>query len=189
MKCIDVKGIMGALADGELADARLREEAEAHLRECALCRAEFSAQVEVKRLVAAHPREQASPFLATRVMAEISQRKRARIPARMRWAYSGAAALLLIVAITVGVLMPHGNNIYPTLPKSASQANVSTWSGEFTPVSANFGEFVQQQHEDARDLLRASNELSPDLESTVRELKEGESIYKELPKEKEGSAK
>ena len=195
MKCIDLTGIMGALADGELTDVRLREEAEAHLRECARCRAEFHGQAEVRRLLASHPREQASPFLATRVMARISQRKPARIPLKLRWAYSGAAAaLVLVVVMAVGGMMtPRGgsnNGIYTPLPeKGMAQVYTSTWSGDLRPASANFGDFVRQQHEDARDLLRASNEMSPDLENTVREMKEGESIYKELPKDKEGSAK
>jgi predicted anti-sigma-YlaC factor YlaD len=189
MKCNELKGIIGALAGGELTDARKRREAEAHIRECAGCRAEFAAQAHVRRLLAAHPREEASPFMATRVMAEVRQLKRRFSPVKLRWAYSGAAALVLVAVMLVGGMMHPSRSpgIYTPLPeKAASQYYVPTMSGDLTPAS--FGEFVQQQHEDASGLLRAGGDM-PQLEDTVRQITDKEGIYKELPKEKEGSAK
>lgn len=180
---------MGALADGEVA-SRARSEAEAHLKSCAACRAEHSAQLVVKSLLASLPQEEAPAFLMTRVMAEIKERKGAKSPAKLRWAYSSAAALLLVIVIAVGsMLMPRGNpdGIYTPLEKGAAQAYTPTMSGDLTPAS--FGDFVQQRHDDVRDSLRVHREFSPGLENAVIELKGSDGIYKELPEDEDEEAK
>lgn len=184
MRCEDIKGIMGALADGEVAP-HVRSEAEAHIKSCAACRAEHSAQLAVKSLLASLPQEDAPAFLMTRVMAQIKERKGVKSPAKLRWAYSSAAALLLVVVFVVGgMLMPHGNNdVYTPLEKGTAQAYTPTMSGELTPAS--FGDFVQQRHDDVRDSLRVHREFSPGLENAVIEIKGSDGIYKELPEDKD----
>ncbi len=181
---------MGALADGEVADPRVRSEAEAHLKACTACRAEHSAQLAVKGLLANLPQEDEPAFLMTRVMADIKARKGAKSPAKLRWAYSSAAALLLVIVITVGsMMMPHnnGDGIYIPVPNErATQVLAPTMSGDLTPAS--FGDFVQQRHDDVRDSLRVHREFSPGLESTVLEIKGSEGIYKELPEDEDEEA-
>ncbi len=193
MRCEDIRGIMGALADGEVTP-RVRSEAEAHLKACAACRAEHSAQLAVKGMLSNLPQEDAPAFLMTRVMAEIAQRKRAHSPIKLRWAYSGAAALvLLLVVAAIGVMHPGGSaqnsGIYKALPNQPSEVRLAPANG-LTHASAEaeyptFGEFVQQRHEDVRDSLRVHQEFSPGLESAVRELKGSNGIYKELPEDKD----
>ena len=196
MKCEDFKVIMGALADGEVTP-RVRLEAETHLKACADCRAEHSAQLAVKGLLSSLPQEDAPAFLMTRVMADIKARKGAKNPAKLRWAYSSAAALLLLLAvITVSVMHPAGNmvnsGIYKNLPTESSQI-VPASAGGLTPASmeteySTFGDFVQQRHDDVRDSLRVHREFSPGLESTVEEIKGSDGIYKELPEDEDEEA-
>jgi predicted anti-sigma-YlaC factor YlaD len=194
MRCEDIKVIMGALADGEVAP-RIRSEAEAHLKACTACRAEHSAQLQVKGLLSNLPQEDAPAFLMTRVMADIKARKGAKSPAKLRWAYSSAAALLLLLfaVVTVSVMHPAGNlensGIYKSLPTESSEMAPASVGG-LTPASmeteySTFGDFVQQRHEDVRDSLRVHREFSPGLENTVKEIKGSDGIYKELPKDKD----
>jgi hypothetical protein len=193
MRCEDIKVIMGALADGEVAP-HVRSEAEAHLKSCAACRAEHSEQLAVKGMLAGLPQEDAPAFLMTRVLADIKLRKGAKSPAKLRWAYSSAAALLLLLAIvTVSVMHPASNlensGIYKSPPTESSEMVPAPVAG-LTPASmeteySTFGDFVQQRHEDVRDSLRVHREFSPGLENAVIELKGSDGIYKELPKDKD----
>lgn len=192
MRCDELKGIIGALVDGEAASARHREQALAHTKECLACRSELAAQLKVKSLLAKLPQEDAPAFLSTRIMAEIARRKQARTPLKQRLAYSGAVALALLLAgIGFGMMMPgtemDGNGIYKNLDTQPTVTRYLHDSG-LTPVSmeaqyGSFGDFVHQRHEDVRDSLRVQVELTPGLESAVRELKDGNGLYKELPKD------
>jgi len=190
MKCVELTELLGALADGEIHDAELRAQMQAHLAQCASCREEYALQVEVKGLLAGLGHEMPSPFLLTRVLGRLGSR---RVPAfwNLRLAYAGAAAAFLVVLGAAGVLtVSHSQmlGVYKALPVPGAER------GAFAPLPsilpddeevhyASFADLIERRHADARELLRARSQWE-ELDSIVRVLssEDGEeAIYKDLP--------
>jgi anti-sigma factor RsiW len=103
MNCRQVKRLLPPYLDEELS-GRVRDEIAAHLASCPACLSEMETQrVDIGLLEQAGAPE-VTPFLATRVMAEI--RKRQVAPARRAfrpgWVL-GMAAGVMLVALSLGV--------------------------------------------------------------------------------------
>lgn len=202
MKCREVRNWLAPLADGEVRDRARRRALEAHLRECPACRREYATQVEIKRMVHETERVQPSPHLATRVRAEIRVRPRT-VFGPVQFAYI-AAMLLAAVVITGGLLValqqagksPAVSGLFKELPatSSISSPRRANWrslkpaaTGEsVTPGS--FVEFVQAEHNQALELVRAHSEWADDLESLLVLIGQDvavdeETHLKELPQE------
>ena len=179
--------MLTALADGEIADDRMREKLQSHLDGCEECRNEYALQLEMKSKVSELEPDAAPPSMITRVMAEISHRQRKRVVWRWSYAYAGAAAIVTVLAVLGGTLFVHPSapGVYKSLPETAPAPLTLS-----RPSDANgygsFAELVVERHEEARELLKVRDEWTPELEQIVQRLsdeEDGESLYKELPEE------
>ena len=102
MNCGQVKRLLPTFLDEELS-GRAREETASHLASCPACRAELEAlKADIGMLEQADAPE-VTPFLVTRVMAEIRERGRNAPHGFRRLVGSLAAALLVAVSIGAGV--------------------------------------------------------------------------------------
>jgi len=103
MNCRQVKRLLPPYLDEELS-GRVRDGVSAHLASCPACRAELEALKADIGLLELAGTPEVTPFLATRVMAEIRQRQ--SVPARRAfrpgWVLSMAAGVIL-VALSLGV--------------------------------------------------------------------------------------
>ena len=70
MNCAEVRTLLSALADGEIADDRLREKVRSHMDNCEACRQEYALQLDIKSKLSELEPEEASVFLATREIFE-----------------------------------------------------------------------------------------------------------------------
>jgi len=170
MKCAEVRNWLGALADGEVRASAHRSALEAHLRECAVCRREYAIQVEVKRMVQAAARVQPSPALATRIRTAMRPRRRLAV-GRLQLAYA-AAVLIAAVVITAGVLsgLQRNSGVYKELPAVATMhgSRGAAWDaltpGDEAVVPSNFVDFVQSEHNQALEFVRARSEWAENLD-------------------------
>ena len=187
MNCAEVRTLLSALADGEIADDRLREKVQSHMDNCEACRQEYALQLDIKSKLSELEPEEASVFLATRVTAEIKQLRRRRSVWRWSYAYAGAAAVIALVVMLGGGLLVHpsAQGVYKSLPDVAP-ATVALPRSSNGDGYGSFTELVVGRHEEARELLKVREEWAPEFEQIVQRLggeEDDESLYKELPKE------
>jgi len=110
MNCRQVKRLLPPYLDEELS-GRVRNEIAAHLASCPACRSELEALTADIGLLELAGTPEVTPFLATRVMAEIRQRQTApaRRAFRPGWVLSMAAGVILIaLSLGVGTLVGSG---------------------------------------------------------------------------------
>ena len=110
MNCRQVKRLLPPYLDEELS-GRAPDEIVAHLASCPACRSEMEALKADIGLLELAGAPEVTPFLATRVMAEIRQRQTAtaRRGFRPGWVLSAAAGVILIaLSLGVGTLVGSG---------------------------------------------------------------------------------
>ena len=107
MNCGQVKRLLPPFLDEELSD-RVRDGVTTHLASCPACRAELEALKADMGLLEQVGTPEVSPFLVTRVMAEVRERRRTAPHGFARLAGSLAAALVVAVSIGAGVLFGSG---------------------------------------------------------------------------------
>lgn len=103
MKCTDQRRALSALLDGELSSDDMSS-LEAHLEECADCRAYAD---ELRRLdadIASMPRVRADRDLSRRVKAAISEERTREAERLPLWTKVPVTALILITALGLGSL-------------------------------------------------------------------------------------
>jgi len=200
MKCAEVKNWLGALADGEIREPARRQALEAHLRECSACREEYAVQLEIKRLLRDVERARPSPYLAPRVRAAIGARRKPPFRA-LQLAYV-AAMLLAAVVITGGLLAgfqyvsrrPAVSGLFKELPATSSApaprmlAREAAMPASDSASPSSFVQFVEAEHSQALELLRAHTQWADDMEALLAlisqdEMVDEETHLKELPPE------
>jgi len=107
MDCGQVKRLLPPFLDEELS-GRLRDGVSAHLASCPACRAELEALKADIGLLEQAGTPEVTPFLVTRVMAEIRGRRRPVPHGFGRLVGSLAAALVVAVSIGAGVFFGSG---------------------------------------------------------------------------------
>lgn len=187
MNCADVKNLLSALTDDEIADDRLREKLQSHLDGCEDCRKEYSLQLEMKSKVSELEPEVASGSLTTRIMAEISQRRRRRVIWRRSYAWAGSAAVVALLAVLSGTLLIHPSapGVYKNLPETAPAPLALSRSSDVSQFE-DVSELIMTRHDEARERLKFRDEWNPEFEQIVQNLrsdKDVASLYKELPEE------
>lgn len=107
MNCGQVRRLLPPFLDEELS-GRLREQVTTHLASCPACRTELEALRADMGLLEQVVTPEVTPFLVTRVMAEIRQRGKPAPHGLARLAGSLAAALVVAVCIGAGVFFGSG---------------------------------------------------------------------------------
>ena len=107
MNCGQVRRLLPPSLDEELS-GRVREQVTSHLASCPTCRAELEALKADMGLLEQVSAPEGSPFLVTRVMAEIRSRERPAAQGFGQLVRSLAAALVVAVSIGVGVFFGSG---------------------------------------------------------------------------------
>jgi len=102
MNCGQVRRLLPPFLDEELS-GRVREQIASHLASCPACRTELEALKADIGLLEQVDTPEVTPFLATRVMAEIRQRGEPAPHGLARLVGSLAAALVVAVSIGAGV--------------------------------------------------------------------------------------
>ena len=113
MNCGQVKRLLPPFLDEELS-GRMRENIASHLVSCPACRTELEGLKADMGLLEQVGTPEVTPFLVTRVMAEIRQRKRPVPYGFGRLVGSLAATLVVAVSIGAGVLLGSGLAQAPT---------------------------------------------------------------------------
>jgi hypothetical protein len=131
--------------------------------------------------------EAASGSLATRIMAEINQRRRRRVIWRWSYAYAGAAAMVVLIVMLGGALLvrPSAPGVYKSLPDVAPAPVVLSRSSDVSQYE-NISELIMTRHDEARERLKVRDEWTPELEQIVQRLggeEDDGALYKELPEE------
>jgi len=106
MNCRQAKRLLPPYLDKELS-GRVRDEIDVHLASCPACRAELEALKADMGLLEQFGAPEVSPYLATRVMADIRQ-KRPAPRGFARLAGTFAAALVVAVSIGAGIFFGSG---------------------------------------------------------------------------------
>ncbi len=187
MNCADIKKLLSAFVDGEIADERLRGTIQAHLAECEGCRREYNLQLGVKSEISKLGVKAVSGALSTRIMAEIGLRRRRRAAWRWSYASAGAAALVVVMILLVGgFFAPYSNmEIYKSLPDKAPARAVIP-AGSVESADNGFEDYILSRHEEARAMLEVREEWAPELDLIVQRLRgeeDDDSLYKELPED------
>jgi anti-sigma factor RsiW len=108
MKCREVLKLVSAFADSEL-DAKAAAGVSAHLAACASCRAEIEAMRLDRSVLQSVETAEPSPYLVTRLMAEVRQAGHARPRLVLGRALTTlAAALVVAVSIGAGTMLGSG---------------------------------------------------------------------------------
>jgi anti-sigma factor RsiW len=107
MNCGQVRRLLPPFLDEELS-GRVREKIASHLASCPTCRVELESLRADMGLLEQVVTPEVSPFLVTRVMAEVRSRKRPVAQGFGRLVQSLAAALVVAVSIGAGVFFGSG---------------------------------------------------------------------------------
>jgi anti-sigma factor RsiW len=107
MNCGQVRRLLPPFLDQELS-GRVQEKASSHLASCPACRTELEALKADMGLLEQVVTPEVTPFLVTRVMAEIRQLGRPAPRGFARLVGSMAAALVVAVSIGAGVFFGSG---------------------------------------------------------------------------------
>jgi len=125
MNCGQVRRILPPYLDEELPGGA-REQVASHLASCPACRAEVEALKADMGLLEQVGAPDVTPFLVTRVMAEIRQRGRPAPHGLARLAGTFAAALVVAVSIGAGVFFGSGlAQVSNTVAANSTEAAVS----------------------------------------------------------------
>ncbi len=125
MNCGQVRRLLPPFLDQELS-GRAREQTASHLASCPTCRVELEALKVDMGLLEQVGSPEVSPFLVTRVMAEVRSRKRPAAQGFGRLVRSLAAALVVALSIGAGVFFGAGLAQSPTvLAANSTEAAVS----------------------------------------------------------------
>jgi anti-sigma factor RsiW len=107
MTCGQVKRLLPPFLDEELS-GRTREQVDTHLASCPACRAEMEALRADIGLLEQVGAPEVSPFLVTRVMAEVRERHRPATQGFRQLVRSLTAAAVIAVSIGAGVFLGTG---------------------------------------------------------------------------------
>jgi anti-sigma factor RsiW len=107
MACGQVKRLLPPFTDEELS-GRTREQVTSHLASCPACRAELEALRADMGLLERVRTPEVSPYLVTRVMAEVRRRRLPEVRGFARLVRSLAAAVIVAVSIGAGVFFGSG---------------------------------------------------------------------------------
>lgn len=107
MNCGQVRRLLPPFFDEELS-GRTREQVASHLASCPACRAELEALRADMGLLEQFRAPEVSPFLVTRVMAEVRRRGRPAARGFARLAGSLAAGVIVAASIGAGVFFGSG---------------------------------------------------------------------------------
>jgi anti-sigma factor RsiW len=125
MNCGQVKRLLPPFLDEELS-GRAREETASHLASCPACRAELEELKADIGLLEQAGTPEVTPFLVTRVMAEIRERRRTVPRGFGRLVGSLAATLVVAVSIGAGIFFGTGLAQNPTVvAANSTEAAVS----------------------------------------------------------------
>ena len=125
MNCGQVKRLLPPFLDEELS-GRTREQIASHLASCPTCRTELEALKADMGLLEQVRTPEVTPFLVTRVMAEIREQRRTAPHGFGRLVGSLTAALVVVVSIGVGVLVGSSLAQAPsTVAANSTEAAVS----------------------------------------------------------------
>jgi anti-sigma factor RsiW len=125
MNCGAVRRLLPPLLDEELS-GRAREGVTTHLASCPTCRTELEALKADMGLFERVGTPEVSPFLATRVMAEIRERRRP-VPHGF-WRLVGSLSAVLVVAVSIGAGVFFGSGLAQasaTVATNSTEAAVS----------------------------------------------------------------
>jgi anti-sigma factor RsiW len=128
MNCGQVRRLLPPFLDEELS-GRMCEGITSHLASCPACRAELEALRADMGLLEQVGTPEVPPFLVTRVMAEVRERRRTAPHGFARLVGSLAAALVVAVSIGAGVVL--GSGLAQTSESAAENS---------TEVSVNYVE-------------------------------------------------
>ena len=119
MNCGQVKRLLPPFLDDELS-GRERDVVASHLASCPACRSELEALRADMGLLEQVGTPEVTPFLVTRVMAEIRERKR---PASQGFArLVGTLAAVLVVAVSIGAGVFFGSGLAQTSTSVAANS-------------------------------------------------------------------
>jgi anti-sigma factor RsiW len=124
MNCGQVRRLLPPLLDQELA-GRKREHITSHLASCPACRTELEALRTDMGMLEQLGAPEVSPFLVTRVMAEIRTQRRPVAHGLGRLVGSLAAAIVVAVSIGAGVFFGSGLAQASTTAANSTEAAVS----------------------------------------------------------------
>jgi anti-sigma factor RsiW len=124
MNCGQVRRLLPPFLDEELSGG-VREQVASHLASCPACRTELEALSADMGLLEQVGTPEVTPFLVTRVMAEIRQRERPVPHGFGRLVGSLAAALVVAVSIGAGVFFGSGLAQTSTTAANSTEAAVS----------------------------------------------------------------
>jgi anti-sigma factor RsiW len=125
MNCGQVKRLLPSSLDEELS-GRVREQIASHLASCPACRVELEELRADMGLLEQVGTPEVSPFLVTRVMAEVRARERPAGQGFRRVVGSLAAALAVVVSIGAGVFFGSGlAQASTTVATNSTEAAVS----------------------------------------------------------------
>ncbi|HTW92543.1 MAG TPA: zf-HC2 domain-containing protein [bacterium] len=125
VNCAQVKRLLPPLLDEELSGGE-RETVSTHLASCPTCRAELASLKTDLGLLEQVVAPEVSPFLVTRVMAEI--RHSARSGAKSKsfgvrfWRLIGSVAAALVVAVSIGAGVFLGSGLAQASTETASDS-------------------------------------------------------------------
>lgn len=129
-RCSEVKRLMTAWLDGELEPAR-RDAVARHLAACVVCRTEMAALQADRQVLASSRTPEPSPFLLTRVMAEVRRTRPARVWLPVPVLRIAAAVLLVTASLGTGILVGRGL-------AGSGRADDTVWSAGYTePVAVD----------------------------------------------------
>jgi anti-sigma factor RsiW len=125
MYCGQVRRLLPPFLDEELS-GRVREQIASHLASCPTCRAELEALKADMGLLEQVGTPEVTPFLVTRVMAGIRQRRHPVPHGLGRLVGSLTAALVVVVSIGAGVFFGSGlAQVSNTVASNSTEAAVS----------------------------------------------------------------
>jgi anti-sigma factor RsiW len=125
MNCGQVQRLLPPFLDEELSGG-VREQIASHLASCPACRTELEELKADMGLLEQVGTPEVTPFLITRVMAEVLQREHAAPQGLARLAGTFAAALVVAVAIGAGVFFGSGfAQTATTVAANSTEAEVS----------------------------------------------------------------
>lgn len=179
---------VAALLDGEIRDTAQLEQLNALLNSDAEMRAEFEEQRSVKRLLAQAAETGAPLFLETRVMGEISARRRLQRGFKLRLAGAAMGGFAVCLA-ALGMLSQYfavGGAMAPTLAMGngpvvqpgvlrATDALYGEQDWQVAPPSdadpklKDFLQFASQAH-GYRKMRHSADEMTPDMTTAIQVL-------------------
>ena len=121
MNCRQVRRLLTPFTDQELS-GRVRDEVTSHLESCPACRAELEALKADLGVLEQFPAPEVAPFLVTRVMAEVRQRRRHSAFGLSIARVATTMVSVLAVAVCVGVGVFFGSGLARASTETAANS-------------------------------------------------------------------